>query len=894
MFFLAALRLLSTTVSIPLAMTLEFPGDTVVLQSWRLQSSRGIEDAKKWSLPDADVSTWYHIGAKATVIAGLIENNVYNESDLFFSDHLSKLDESQFKIPWLYQAQLHLPPLGEDEHLILNVHGISSKADIFFNGKEIGFSAFQRGSYAGRAYELTRDALVGKNALLIQAHPTNYLEDLAVGWIDWSPHPPDSGMGVWRTVDIKLNGPVSLSPPRVITTFQSDNFESPLSVRITVNVDVTNRENHPAEVTIRCTIIPPDGGPSTELMRRVRMIPHEKSTVGLDTTLIDPKIWWPAEWGSQPLYQVKLNVSLLSGALSDTVPATNFGIRKVSSSLNMYNDTQFTINGHPFQVRGAGYSPDIFLRFDTRRVQRIFSYAHQMGFNTIRLEGKQEHPELYDIADRMGLMIMAGWECCDKWEAWNYSDNTNGVKWRDEDYHTAHMSMLHEAAMMQPHPSLLAFLIGSDYWPNDRATNIYLDALHAMDWPNPIIASASMRGHPKQLEPSGMKMDGPYDWVPPNYWYGNEFGAAFGFGSEQGAGVGTPELSSLERFLSLSDLQALWASPDAGQYHLSPSGSVFHDRKIYNRALVQRYGSPSGLEDYVSKAQMMDYEATRAEFEAFAARQNAPRPATGVIYWMLNSPWPSLHWQLFDYYLRPSGAYFGAKTGGRLEHVSYDYESRAVFIINHSRQSQGARRVAVDLVDVHGATLLHREMTIETAPFTSKQITDIPEIAELQGVGFLRLVLSDDFGTVLSRNVYWLSKQNDELIWGASTWYTTPVRTYADFTALSHIQAAEVEPTAFFSGRAPPDHIKIQFALENKSDVPAFFIRLVLLDPETGEEITPVFWADNYVTLLPREWLQIDAVVEDSRDCRWTLRISGRNVEQQERKCAMGDWVVVP
>lgn len=71
--------------------------------------------------------------------------------------------------------------------------------------------------------------------------------------------------------------------------------------------------------------------------------------------------------------------------------------------------------------------------------------------------------------------------------------------------------MLHEAEMMQAHPSMLAFLIGSDFWPDEKATNVYVNALNRMDWPNPIIASASKRGYPKLLGPSGMKMDGPYD-----------------------------------------------------------------------------------------------------------------------------------------------------------------------------------------------------------------------------------------------------------------------------------------------------------------------------------------------------------------------------------------------
>ncbi|KAL4875243.1 glycoside hydrolase superfamily [Aspergillus karnatakaensis] len=809
-----------------LLMALQSPGDRFIIPGWHLQSTSVVGDTlTTWSLPGANVSGWHRVGHRATILAGLLENKVYNETDLFYSDHLNNIDESDFQVPWLYREEFSLPTQTSDQHVFLHVHGITSKADIFLNGAQLATSDFQKGSYNGQIYDLTPHVLTGANALLIQAYPTDYLRDLAIGWADWNPQPPDSGTGVWRAVELTLTGPVTLSRPRVTTAFSSD--QKPLAVGVEVETDVTNHGDTPADVMVRGSIQPPNGSP-IELSHRVQLPPGSVSTVGLDATLVDPQLWWPAAWGEQPLYKVSLNVSLSSEAISDITPTITFGIRSVESNLNEHNDTQFFVNGRPFQVRGAGYAPDIFLRFNPSRVAIIFQYVLDMGLNTIRLEGKQEHPHLYDIADRMGVMVMAGWECCDKWEGWTYNDDAPGVKWSDEDYPIAKASMLHEAAMMQPHPCLLAFLIGSDFWPDKLASDAYLSALSQMDWTNPIIASASMRGHPDQLQPSGMKMEGPYDWVPPNYWYGYELGAAFGFGSEQGAGVGTPELSSLRRFLSPNELTTLWSDPDAGHYHLSPVGSVFHNRKIFNTALSNRYGQPKGLEDYVFKAQLMDYEATRAEFEAFGVRQNALRPATGVIYWMLNTAWPSLHWQLFDYYLRPAGAYFGAKIGARQEHVALDYTSGNVYLINHSLHGKGARRILADVINLSGEALLHREVTTETTPLASKEALFLPEIFSLNTVAFVRLTLLDGNAN-LSRNVYWLSQQD--------------------------MQAATVKATAMVSGPEHTAYIKV--TLQNLSDVPAFFIRLVVLDSH-GEEVAPVFWSDNYVTLFPHEQLVLE------------------------------------
>ncbi|KAL2869117.1 putative glycosyl hydrolase [Aspergillus lucknowensis] len=862
---------------LPLAEALQSPGDRATIAGWHLQSTQAVNsNLTAWSLPHANVSSWYRVGPRATVLAGLIQSGVYNESDLFYSDHLADLRESDFQVPWLYREEFALPALPPNQHLFLITHGISSKADIFFNGIQIASSDFQRGSYVGVSYDLTPHVFVGSNAVLIKAYPTNYHEDLALGWVDWNPHPPDSGMGVWRAVELQLTGPVSISSPRITTNFSSSETGESTAVIIKFKADVKNHGEFSTDVVIMGAILSPDLSRRIDLAQHVQLPPYSNSTVSLKTTLNDAQIWWPAAWGPQPLYQLSLNVSLLSGAISDIAPSARFGIRNVASTLNANNDVEYTINGHRFQVRGAGYAPDIFLRFDIERVEYIFQYVLDMGLNTIRLEGKQEHPAFFELADRMGLMVMAGWECCDKWEAWTYNEEAPGAQWHDEDYIAAYESMVHEAEMMQLHPSLLAFLVGSDYWPDERATQFYLSALHRMDWPNPIIASASKRGHPSQLPESGMKMDGPYDWVPPNYWYGKLFGAAFGFGSEQGAGVGTPELPSLQSFLSPSDLKTLWSNLNGGQYHLSPEGSDFHDRKIYNTALSRRYGSPQSLEDYIYKAQIMDYEATRAEFEAFAARQNASHQATGVIYWMLNSAWPSLHWQLLPYDLRPAGAYFGTKVASRLEHVVHDYESRSVYLINHSLESSGTRRILVDLVGVNGTQLLRREATAETVPLASKKVLSLLEIPTLLSgnIAFLRLVLTDDLNTILSRNIYWVSTQNDILDWDRSNWYTTPVTTYANFTALGQMQVVKLEATAAPINNALVNLTSIEVTLENQADVPAFFIRLAVVDPSTREELTPVFWSDNYVTLFPRERLNLTVNVRATEGWMVTMRVA--------------------
>ncbi|KAL4799168.1 putative beta-mannosidase [Aspergillus venezuelensis] len=850
-----------------MALQLENPGDRMVVPGWHIVNAVNARaTVAELSRPHADVTNWYRVGPRATVLGGLVQAKVYDESDLFHSDHLSKVPRSLFKDPWLYREQVLLPSLAVDQHIFLIVHGISSKADIGVNGSIAVYSNAQKGSYAGGVYDISRRVRPGTNCLVILAWPTDYNRDLAVGWNDWNPRPPDSGMGVWRNVELHLTGPISLFYPSVTTIWDVSDSPTPSSVRIHVDVDLENHSQAPHDVMILCSLHIPNSDEVLEFSQTVLVPTDSASHVTLTTTLEESQIhlWWPAAWGAQPLYDFSLTALVADNVVSDKTPKVTFGIRSVTSHLNKHRDRQFCVNGLPFQVRGAGYAPDIFLRFDVARVRKILRYAIDMGLNTIRLEGKQEHPELYDIADRMGLMILPGWECCDKWESWDYVEDAHGRRWTGGDYEIAKASMLHEAEMMQAHPCILGFLIGSDYWPDNRATRIYLDVFQRVSWPNPVICSASMRGHPEQLEPSGMKMDGPYDWVPPNYWYGSKYGAASGFMSEQGSGVDKEQ-------------ELLLIRPNARHYHMGTAKSPFDTRTIYSTALNVRYGPPVSLEAYVHKAQLMDYEATRAQFEAFSIRQIDYRPATGVIYWMLNSAWPSLHWQLFDYYLQPGGAYFGAKVGARAEHVALDYAANTIYIINHCRDREGLRRVAWHLVDADGKSLCNGESEIRTLPLTSQRISHIPELDNLDDVGFLQLILYDASDKLLSRNVYWLPAQQDILDWDKSNWYTTPVTSYAKFTRLNHLKEAEAMP-CFVSSRRDAEVVHIDIWVKNMSQYPALFLRFTLFDANE-QHVAPVYWSDNYITLLPDDsvYLHIEYNNFSVEASEWMIVMTGIN-----------------
>ncbi|TQV96748.1 glycosyl hydrolase [Cordyceps javanica] len=906
-------------------------GQRAAIPGWDLQSTASVDAdlAKISRVGGADTSSWHHVEAsRCTLMGCLLASGEYKDSELWFSNNLERFDGAQFAVPWVYRSEFALPVAAaagtnsssSARHFLLETNGISSRADIYLNGKQVADAAFQAGAYAGHTYDITELA-AETNALLVRVHPTDYTYDLAVGFVDWNPYPPDNGTGVWRDITVKQTGAVAMGPLSVVVDAPAPVGERAATVK--VRTRATNLAKESVTVAAGAALSDPDGAPvvgAAAQNQSLTLAAGESRYVEFTHIVARPRVWWPKAWGAQPLYTARVELAVVSGGgggrpvVSDAA-ATTFGIRTVTSEVNEHNDTLFHVNGHPFQVLGAGYSADMFLRWDGARFARTARYMLDMGQNTIRLEGKLEQPELYAIADRLGLMVLAGWECCDKWEAWPYNEDLKvNPTWDEGDYAAAAASVAHEAAVLQTHPSMLGFLVGSDFWPDDRATDIYADGLRDAGWQVPIVASASKRGFPARLGPSGMKMDGPYDWVPPNYWFDtnhdgtDRYGAAFGFGSELGAGVGTPELGSLRRFLSAADMEDLWQRPDKGLFHMSRR-SQFYTRTIYNRGLFARFGPPSSLDDYLIKAQLTDYEATRAQYEGYSALWGgdgatpAPRrPATGLVYWMLNNAWPSLHWNQFDYYMRPAGSYFGSKTGARLEHVAYDPVGRGVWLINHSLDRRGARAVTADLVDMRGRTLSRQTLAASTEPNASRRIGTVRGLDAIEDVAFLRLTLSDNTtntsssssssssssgrGKTLSRNVYWLARGGgvDELDWANSTWYHTPVTRYADYTALGAMEAAQVRvtvgsPSTCGGVRTEGGGVvrRRRVTLENTSGVPAFFVSLNLVDG-AGADVTPVLWSDNYVTLWPNETLRLTVGQWDD-DRAGAVEMKGFNVK---------------
>ena len=851
------------------------PGSSTALTGYTIQSTAKVSDPPtEVSSPGYPAAGWYPTGSRSTVLAALLANGVY--ADPFYSTNQQKIPKADFQVPWWYRSDFTVADTSERTYL--DFGGVISAADVYVNGDQVATAQDVTGAYTHHELDVTSLVHSGTNTVAFRIRPNDPDKNLTMGWIDWLQPPPDENMGIVRDVLVRRGGPVALRDAHVVTRLD---VPSLTSADLTVKAQARNDSGAPATTTVSGSI-----GTAT-FEKTLTLAAHETKTVSFAPSdvpglhLTSPKVWWPAGMGGQPLYELKLTASV-SGTVSDTTQQT-FGIRDVQAPLNSEGARQYRINGRRLLVKGGGWSPDEFLRWDRTYVEDRLKYALDLGLNTIRLEGHLEPDEFFDLADRYGILTLPGWECCDKWEG-QVNGGESGDKWTAADYPVAKASMAAEAARLRDHPSVISFLIGSDFAPDATIEKNYLDALESADWPVPVVAAASANSSP-QLGSSGMKMTGPYDWIPPNYWYAKREGGATGFNSETSAGPDIPTLDTLRRMMSPAELDTLWKNPNAKQYHRSPS-STFGTLKLYDDALTGRYGAPTSLADYVRKAQLAQYENVRAQFEAYERNANdSSKPSTGVVYWMFNSGWTSLHWQLMDRYLDQGGAYFGARKANEPLHVQYSYDDRSVVVVDNRHSAASGLTVRATLFNPDGTQKYDRTVTGVRVSGDGAHSTPLTLPAAVSGLSttyLVRLTLTDASGKEVSRNVYWLSAKPDTLDWSHTDWYYTPTTSYADLKGISAMAQVPVSATASTDASGETATTTVTVRNTGSGKTPSLLTDVHLVDA-SGKPVLPVQWSDNEVSLWPGETVTLTATYRtaDLHGSVPRVRLSGWNTPER-------------
>jgi exo-1,4-beta-D-glucosaminidase len=855
----------------------EEPDKIFLHEGWKLQSScLFLAQGEQISTAGYKTNGWHSATVPTTVVAALVADKTYpdpyygkNLRDIPGTTYpigknfslLSMPKDSPFHCSWWYRTEFTLPAAYNGRHVWLHFGGINNHANIWLNGHLVAGGKDIAGAY--RTYEFDITTLLfsgGPNALAVETIAQTE-KDLGINWVDWNPAPPDKDMGLWRSVYVESSGAVAIRHPMVATHFADASLNE---AGLTVEAELKNASEATVSGRLDGQIEDVKFGQTVTLKagetQTVRFTPDQFSQLRIR----DPKVWWPYQMGAQNLHDLTFRFTV-GEDLSDQ-QSLRFGIREITSELNAQGARQFYVNGKKILIRGGGWSPDMLLRQEHARLETDFRYVRDMNLNAIRLEGKMETDDFYDLADERGVLIMAGWCCCDHWEEWK--------RWQPGDLGIATASLRSQILSMRSHPSMLVWLNGSDGPPPADVETAYINVLKETDWPNPYISSASQK--PTSVTgKSGVKMTGPYDYVPPDYWLTDtsKYGGAYGFNTETGPGPAIPLVSCLRKFIPPDHM---WPPDSFWDYHAGSEG--FKNLNHFEGAMKAIYGAPSGLDDYETKAQVMAYDGERAMFEAYSRKKYT---STGIIQWMLNNAWPSTIWHLYDYYQQPAGGYFGTKKACEPLHVLYSYDDDSVVVVNSLYEKFSGLTVVAHVYDNSLHETFSREVKADVDADGIAKVLTLPAKAFSPGspLYFVKLALQANNGKTVSTNFYWLSPKKNVYEWGKTDYKFTPVSSYEDLTALQNLPKTKLE--AGGTSVSTVDGPEVHLTLKNPGEHLAFQVRFGVRKKGQDMEILPVFWEDNYIELMPGESREINAKYLPTTDISEPLEmtVAGWNIE---------------
>ena len=845
--------------------------------NWSLQSSEKIKQTGSVISTNLDVSKdWHSAKVPSTVLGTLVANEVY--VDPYIGENLKTIPTEQFKIPWWYVTDFNLDTDQSSLFGTLNFDGINYKANVWLNGHLIADITAIDGAYRRTSFNTSDHLVTGTNILAVEVIPPKP-GDFSTGFVDWNPAPPDGNMGIFRGVNLKLHNGVRIENPFVQTRLEGSSFDN---ANLTVTAELHNDSNKSVsgllcgkiENVIFEVLVTLDPG----TIKEITFEPSDYPQLNIKK----PRLWWPIHLGKPELYELVLDFKI-GNQVSDT-SYTKFGIREISDY--WLNDIHrgYKVNGQKVLIKGAGWTDDLLLMDTHEKIEAQVKYVKLMNLNCIRLEGfwGTDH-KLYDLCDEHGILLMVGWSC--HWEHEIHMgvpvSERFGAVYKPEDIGHVAKAWEEQVIWLRNHPSIFVWTVASDKVPITVLEEKYIETFKKYDPTRPYLNSTGGVGSDQHVigsedviseisGSSGVKMLGPYAYTAPVYWFTNtNFGGAYGFNTETGPGAQIPQLDSLKKFIPEDKL---WPINKIWNYHCGRYEFSNVDRFV--TAINERYGTPNSIAEFDKKAQAMNYELMRPMFEAFQVNKKG---STGIIQWMLNAAWPKMYWQLYDYYLMPTGAFYATQKACAPLQLIYNYGDHQIYAINDYLQDFKNLTARVRIYNIDSELVLEEYIPYDVGVDSSNSIFQIVKLNNLTTTYFLDLRLYNNEEKEISTNFYWLSTKEETLDYAADLGefaFHTPSKTFADLTMLDtlprvnltvtyHIENGEKEQRAFV-------HIK------NEGENIAFLIHLKLTN-SVGEVILPVFWDDNMVSLTPNEQRTICASVDFSGFVE--LKVEGWNTK---------------
>lgn len=847
--------------------------DSDLNTGWRLFSSATIQvggDVISQQAFDPEIGLSVHI--PATVLSGLIQNNIYK--DVYYNMGLENINKEAFQVPWWYRNQFVVDNTGTDLYHQIILEGINYKANLWINGRKVAGDDVMEGSFGIYTFDVTPFVQKGNNIMAIEIIPPKF-GDLILGFVDWNPEAPDRNMGLWRGVKLRTTGAVSLAHCNVVSKVDGKTLSS---ASLVVSAYATNHANKAQTIDVKASLL---GLTLTKTVTiaaqqeiEVLFTPEEFPSLVIE----NPKLWWPNNMGDAVLHD--LNMQVLTGSKVSDNRNIRFGIRQIDDYFTDEGHRGFMVNGQKVLIRGGGWVDDMLLADSDDKVKAQIDYVKHMNLNTIRLEGFWgKNNTLYERCDEQGILLMIGWSCQWEWESYCGRPDGPYMSVYPDEYEREANAFKQQVLRARHHPSVFLWTYGSDRLPHPDLEIILNNHMAQVDPNRPIVTTCrgvEVGGHANTSSisgPSAVKMLGPYDWVSPNYWYiDKQYGGAYGFNTETGPGPQVPPIESIQRMLPQKHW---WPMDSMWNYHLGRN--EFGTLNRYLEAFNARYGESKGLEDFAFRNQISNYEAIRGMFEAFAVNKYK---STGVIQWMLNSAWPEMYWQLYDYYLMPNGAFYGTKKASALLMPIYNYADKNLYVNNDFLSGYENLKLSVSVYDINSKKVYSHQKDFSIGANIAELVHEMPVIKDLSTTYFLDLRIFDGNDRELANNFYWLSTTEDVPDFAKTTWVYTPNKAFANLKGINNLPKVKVDVN--FDKKLEGDWVVFSCEVNNSSDFIAFFMEMRIVDASSSQSFLPVFWDDNYVTLVPGEKKMIQGKVRHNGAGLevFDLAVKGQNLAQ--------------
>jgi exo-1,4-beta-D-glucosaminidase len=832
------------------------------LTNWKIKSSSEVnQKGASISSHNFNDTQWINAHVPSTIMGVLAEKNEYQ--NILSPENYFNANRPDFDNSWWYRTSFSLNGIQESTTL-LQLDGISYRANIWLNGNLIAASDSITGSFRRFELNISKWVKTGTNTLAVEVFRQRD-GDFGLGFVDWNPRPLDENMGIWRPVTVKTIEKIQLKNSYIRSDVNTQTLDE---AWLTAGTTLKNFSNKPVDGTLSISFngkqyqhpVSIPAGTEKEIQ-----LTHD-DFIGFYVQ--NPDLWWSNGLGEPHLYQ--MDIEFLSGKQVLAIENIEFGIREIESYFNETGKRGFKLNGKKILIKGAGWTDDIFLRNTPESNELQVKYVKDMGLNTIRFEtvwGTTR--DIYSQCDRHGILAMVGWSC--QWEWENYlgkaCDEFGGAS-TQEDFDLLTDYLRDQILWLRNHPSIFVWLVGSDMLPRPELEKRYIEIFEKYD-DRPWLGAAADRTS-ELSGPTGVKMHGPYEYVGPSYWYvDKKFGGAYGFNTETGPGTQLPVKKSIEKMLP-EDKR--WPLNEYWDHYCTTSATALNSMEVLTNAINQQWGKAESFDEYIMKGHMVNYGAIRAMFEAF--RVNRPQ-ATGIIQWMLNSAWPSFYWQLYDYYMVPTPAYYGTKKALEPVQLVYNYGDYTIAAVNKQMDPQENVTATITLYDASSNKIKEDRKVVSIPANGNIQVAGIGKPGETT---LLFLELEDKNGNKLSDNFYWLSAREEKYNWEETNWVYTPMEQHPDYTPLNKAETTELKISVNkHSSR------KIDIEIENPSATVALFNQLKVHD-DNGEWVIPTFYTDNYFSVKPggNKTVTIE-LPQKSNENIW-LELSGFNTKKQSIK----------